>query len=147
MTKHSRCLEQLLTHNTSSWEYYLNIVGSEYPLITNYQLIQKMESVDNDKGFVETGFPTEGVRDRLKYVYRLPESEPHTGKFICIHTCVDMILLTLNCVHNRNQFLGRLLQICPIKNRLPQSSPSFQFDYNVWNQECCNQETLRGFCD
>ena len=39
-----------------------------------------MESVDNDKGFVEVSFATEGVKDRMKYVYRLPESEPGTGK-------------------------------------------------------------------
>ena len=69
-----------MLHNSSSWEYYLNIVGSEYPLTTNYQVIQKMESVDNDKGFAEVSFATEGVKDRMKYVYRLPESEPGTGK-------------------------------------------------------------------
>ena len=39
-----------------------------------------MESVDNDKGFAEVSFATEGVKDRMKYVYRLPESEPGTGK-------------------------------------------------------------------
>ena len=57
-------------------------MGSEYPLTTNYQLIRKMESVDNDKGYVEAKFPTEGVKDRLKYVYRLPKSEPDTGTYI-----------------------------------------------------------------
>ena len=41
-----------------------------------------MESVDNEKGFVEAKFPTEGVKDRLKYVYRLPKSEPDTGTYI-----------------------------------------------------------------
>ena len=69
-----------MLHNSSSWEYYLNIVGSEYPLTTNYQVIQKMESVDNDKGFAEVSFATEGVKDRMKYAYRLPESEQGTGK-------------------------------------------------------------------
>ena len=48
-----------------------------------------MESVDNDKGFVEVSFATEGVKDRMKYVYRLPESEPGTGKI--------QVILTLSC--------------------------------------------------
>ena len=82
-----------MLHNSSSWEYYLNIVGSEYPLTTNYQLIKKMESVDNDKGFVEVSFATEGVKNRMKYAYLLPESEPGTGKIQVLRSLSTKITL------------------------------------------------------
>ena len=39
------CLEILLKQ-ASNWKYYINIVGSEYPIMTNFQLIQKLKKVD-----------------------------------------------------------------------------------------------------
>ena len=38
------CLEALL-EKYENWKYYVNIVGSEFPLITNHQLIQKLNKV------------------------------------------------------------------------------------------------------
>ena len=39
------CLELLLKER-SNWKYYINIVGSEYPIITNFQLIQNLNKVE-----------------------------------------------------------------------------------------------------
>eukprot|EP00092_Neocalanus_flemingeri_P004033 GFUD01004341.1.p1 GENE.GFUD01004341.1~~GFUD01004341.1.p1 ORF type:complete len:406 (-),score=130.77 GFUD01004341.1:4-1221(-) len=66
------CLEQLSRRN-SDWQYFVNVVGSEYPLITNYQLVNKLSAVKNDVGFVHSVFPWPEVQARWKYSHRLPE--------------------------------------------------------------------------
>ena len=38
------CLEHLLAA-PRPWHYYLNLAGSEYPLMTNHQLIQRLLAV------------------------------------------------------------------------------------------------------
>ena len=38
------CLQQLLSQD-KGWKHYINIVGSEYPLLTNHQLIQHIKQV------------------------------------------------------------------------------------------------------
>jgi len=65
-------LEQLSQKN-SRWKYFMNIVGSEFPLISNYQLIEKLSVVKNGVGFVHTVFPWPEVQARWKYSYRLPD--------------------------------------------------------------------------
>ena len=38
------CLAQLLNRN-NNWQYYVNVVGSEFPILTNLQLIEKLKQV------------------------------------------------------------------------------------------------------
>ena len=38
------CLSQLL-NRSHHWQYYVNVVGSEYPIMTNLQLIEKLKQV------------------------------------------------------------------------------------------------------
>lgn len=70
------CLEQLSQRNTD-WKYFVNVVGSEFPLITNYQLIKKLAVVKNSVGFVHTVFPWPEIQARWKYSYRLPDGGNH----------------------------------------------------------------------
>lgn len=72
------CLEQLSQKN-SGWKYFVNVVGSEYPLITNYHLIKKLSTVKNGIGFVHTVFPWPEVQARWKYSYRLPDGGAETS--------------------------------------------------------------------
>ena len=39
------CLEILLKQ-ASNWKYYINIVGSEYPIMSNFELIQRINQVN-----------------------------------------------------------------------------------------------------
>merc|ERR1719233_1236269 len=66
------CLEQLSQKNPD-WKYFVNVVGSEFPLITNYQLIKKLIGVKNSVGFVHTVFPWPEIQARWKYSYRLQD--------------------------------------------------------------------------
>ena len=66
------CLEQLQLRD-HAWKYFVNIAGSEYPLISNYELIKKLESVENKIGFVKSDFPWSGLDTRWKYSHRLPD--------------------------------------------------------------------------
>ncbi|XP_023346425.1 beta-1,3-galactosyl-O-glycosyl-glycoprotein beta-1,6-N-acetylglucosaminyltransferase 3 [Eurytemora carolleeae] len=63
-------LQQLLEfpHN---WQYYVNIVGSEFVLISNSELVRKLKTVRNNIGFVDIQFPHSQVQDRWKYSYEL----------------------------------------------------------------------------
>lgn len=38
------CLSQLL-NGSHHWQYYVNVVGSEFPIMTNLQLIEKLKQV------------------------------------------------------------------------------------------------------
>ena len=65
----------------------------------------------NDKGFVEAGFPSEGVKDRLKYSYRLPETEPKSGKYesILVHEIEKDLLI----IEVETSFLGGYYKYVP----------------------------------
>jgi len=52
----------------------VNVVGSEYPLMTNYQLVMKLLAHKNDVGFVQSGYPWAEVQARWKYSHILPET-------------------------------------------------------------------------
>ena len=65
------CLDLLLKHD-QDWKYYINIVGSEFPVITNYQLIQKIKTLSNNIGFVDIIHPWPEVAARWKYSHVLP---------------------------------------------------------------------------
>jgi len=67
------CLEQLEKRN-SEWKYFVNVAGSEYPLITNHQLVEKLAAVKNRIGFVHSMFPWAGVESRWKYSHQLPDN-------------------------------------------------------------------------
>ena len=38
------CLSQL-RDRSHNWKFYVNVVGSEYPVMTNYQLLERLEQV------------------------------------------------------------------------------------------------------
>ena len=67
------CLEQLIDKK-KHWKYFVNVVGSEYPLMTNYQLVMKLLALKNDVGFVQSGYPWAEVQARWKYSHILPET-------------------------------------------------------------------------
>ena len=72
------CLSKML-EESGSWKYYVNIAGSEYPLMKNVQLIDKLLEIENDVGFMEIMLPPTGIQNRLKTSYQLPEKVPTTG--------------------------------------------------------------------
>ena len=74
------CLSKLL-EESGSWKYYVNIAGSEYPLMKNVQLIDKLLEIENDVGFMEIMLPPTGIQNRLKTSYHLPEEVPTTGLY------------------------------------------------------------------
>ena len=41
------CLSQLLNRSLH-WKYYINVVGSEFPIMTNFQLIKRLKQVSID---------------------------------------------------------------------------------------------------
>jgi len=73
------CLQQLQQKN-SQWKFYLNIVGSEFPLITNLELVRRLNEVGKDSpGFVDTKFPSKEIAGRWKYSVQLPKEDASTG--------------------------------------------------------------------
>jgi len=73
------CLQQLQQKN-SRWKFYLNIVGSEFPLITNLELVRRLNEVGKDSpGFVDIKFPSKEIAERWKYSVELPKEDASTG--------------------------------------------------------------------
>ena len=86
------CLSQLL-QRSKSWRFYVNVVGSEYPVMTNLQLIERLRQVRrevwrvflsvvevrNSVGLVDVVRPWSRVQDRWRYSYQLPESGQSAG--------------------------------------------------------------------
>ena len=68
------CLEQLV-ERTHPWKYYINIVGSEFPLITNHELVRKLGGATTKVGFVHTMQSHEEVKLRWKYSHILPNKK------------------------------------------------------------------------
>jgi len=68
------CLEQLL-EKEHPWKFYVNIVGSEYPLTTNHVLARKLSKIGNGIGFVDARFPHAEILDRWKFSHVLPQKK------------------------------------------------------------------------
>jgi len=65
------CLEQL-EEREHTWEYFLNMVGSEFPLMTNLELVRRLRS-SVEPGFVPTKIPWPEMVERFRYSVALPE--------------------------------------------------------------------------
>ena len=73
------CMEELLKSPSVKWKYYISLVGQDFPLYDNKQIVQALQGLNNTNSIQSSPVPKNNL-DRTKFAHILKDREVYKTK-------------------------------------------------------------------